>query len=247
MLSKFSKWFKTETRSVDTKLNRLEKILGIKITQPALFEQALRHRSIIENNSYELYDSYERLEFLGDAVLDLIVTEIIFQRFPTEDEGFLTKLRAKAVRGDSLALLATKLDLNVMIEVGERAAGQGVEYSKAVLADIFESIVAAIYLTNGYKTAYRFVERVMDEHLDFEKTVLAIDNYKSLLLEYSQSQRKEMPKYRVLAEDGPGHNKTFEVMVSVNDVDLGTGRGKSKKEAEQLAAKKALQKLKQDT
>jgi len=246
MLSKFSKWFRTEKKSVDTKLEKLQDILGIEIANPALFEQALRHRSSIENNSYELYDSYERLEFLGDAVLDLIVTEIIFKRFPKEDEGFLTKLRAKAVRGDTLALLATKLNLNLMIEVGERATGQGVEYSKAVLADIFESIVAAVYLTIGYKEAYKFVERVMDEHLDFEKTVLAIDNYKSLLLEYSQSQRKSMPKYRVITEDGPGHNKTFEVMVSVDGIDLGAGTGKSKKEAEQLAAKKALQKLNQE-
>jgi ribonuclease-3 len=246
MLSKFSKWFRTETKSVDTKLEKLQDILGIEIVNPALFEQALRHRSSIESNSYELYDSYERLEFLGDAVLDLIVTEIIFKRFPKEDEGFLTKLRAKAVRGDTLALLATKLNLNLMIEVGERATGQGVEYSKAVLADIFESIVAAVYLTIGYKEAYKFVERVMDEYLDFEKTVLAIDNYKSLLLEYSQSQRKNMPKYRVITEDGPGHNKTFEVMVSVDGIDLGTGTGKSKKEAEQLAAKKALQKLNQE-
>lgn len=226
------------------KWNHLESILGFSIRDDQkIFERALRHRSIIDGDQYEKHETYERLEFLGDAVLDLIITELIFNHYPTKNEGFLTKLRAKLVRGDSLAFLAKKLELYTVLEIGSRARGQGIEMSKSVLSDIFESLVAAIYLTKGYEKTYEFVQSVFLKYVDFEDVTAKVDNYKSLLLELTQANKLPLPEYRVVSEHGPGHDKIFEVAVSVSDIDYGEGEGKSKKEAEQIAAKKAYRKL----
>src|SRR5699024_1932324 len=119
---------------------------GTSISNPFLFVRALRHRSSLRDRNFKTSDSYERLEFLGDAVLDLIVSEIIFDQFPDENEGFLTKLRAKLVKGDALAVYSRKLNLGQLIIVGKRARGQGVEFSKSALADVFESLVGALYI-----------------------------------------------------------------------------------------------------
>lgn len=224
--------------------DQLEDILGYRIADRTYYMSALRHRSIIDGDRYEKYETYERLEFLGDAVLDLIITEIIFDRFPTQDEGFMTKLRAKLVKGDTLANLAEDLKLNDILEVGERAKGQGIELSKSVLSDVFESLVAAVYLTEGYRRTFRFVESVIDNHLDMKQISITVDNFKSVLLEFTQAHKLSLPQYRVLTESGPGHDKTFEVAVSVDGKDYGTGRGKNKKQAEQIAAKEALKFLK---
>jgi ribonuclease III len=227
----------------DDRLSSLEKTLGFTITDFTHYERALRHRSIIDGDQYENYETYERLEFLGDAVLDLIITEIIFDRFPAENEGFMTKLRAKLVKGDTLSKLAGKLELNEILEIGERARGQGIELSKSVLSDVFESLVAAIYLTEGYKQAFSFVEKVIDQYLDLNKISITVDNFKSVLLELTQAHKLSLPQYRVISESGPGHDKTFKVAVSVDADDCGFGVGKSKKQAEQIAAKEAIKKL----
>lgn len=250
MIERLKKWFRGDSVSVSfesiQQLNDLEKQLGFSIPskyQP-LFKKALRHRSIVDNDRYNSYESYERLEFLGDAVLDLIVTEILFEKFPEENEGFLTKLRAKLVRGDTLFELALKLDLSKFLEIGDRAAGQGIEMSKSVLSDVYEALVAAIYISLGYRAAYDFVNSNLTDYIDFNEAVKKIDNHKSLLMEYSQSEKLELPRYIVLSEDGPGHNKTFHVAVYIGDQKYGEGTGKSKKNAEQIAAKQALKKLK---
>ncbi|MBN2732094.1 MAG: ribonuclease III [Balneolaceae bacterium] len=226
------------------RLEKLEGIIGTKIDNPFLFVRALRHRSSLVDDDFASTDSYERLEFLGDAVLDLIVSEIIFDRFPNEDEGFLTKLRSKLVKGDALASYAEKLQLSEVILIGERAKGQGIEFSKSALSDVFESLVGAIYIDRGYKDAAEFVDRVIDKHVDFDDVIATLDNYKSLLLEYAQAHELEIPRYEVMNEYGPGHDKTFEVKAIVDDKAMGQGKGKSKKEAEQKAARRALQSLK---
>jgi len=225
---------------------KLTQILGFEPTDRLHYERSLRHRSIIDDELYEKHETYERLEFLGDAVLDLIVTELIFDSFPERNEGFLTQLRAKLVRGDTLAALAKNLELFSIIEVGDRSHGQGIELSRSVLADLFESLVAAIYLTEGYPVAYRFVERVILENLDLNSVSDRVDNYKSELLEYSQAEKLPLPVYRVKSESGPGHDKTFEVVVRIGDVVYGSGLGKSKKEAEQEAAREAFLRLVDD-
>lgn len=225
------------------RLKELERIIDANIDDPFLFIRALRHRSILADDSFSKSDSYERLEFLGDAVLDLIVTEIIFEKFPEKNEGFLTKLRAKLVKGDALARYAQKLNLGDLIVLGKRAEGQGIEFSKSVLADIFEALIGAIYKDQGYKKSFEFVNRLIDEFVNFESVIGMIDNYKSLLLEFAQAKKMKIPTYEMVSESGPGHDKTFEVMVLVDNKEMGTGKGKSKKEAEQRAAQSALVKL----
>lgn len=249
MIGRLKEWFRKRDvphppESSD-RFEKLEKFLGVNIPGEDLhlFSKALRHRSIVDNNQFEAHETYERLEFLGDAVLDLIVTEILFEKYPTQNEGYLTKLRSKIVKGDTLSILARKLKLNELLEVGERASGQGIELSKSVLADVYEAIVAAIYLSMGYEKTFLFVESTMDQFLDFKILETKVDNYKSLLMEFTQSQKSPLPVYKIISEDGPGHDKTFRVAVFIKDLKMGVGEGKSKKKAEQLAARAALEKL----
>lgn len=252
MLYRLKKWLWKDSRPIQSeskeRLSHLEKTLGVSIPDEyqQLFQRALRHRSIVDNEQYESYETYERLEFLGDAVLDLIVTEILFEKYPKENEGFLTKLRAKIVRGDTLFEMARKLKLNEFLEIGERATGQGIEFSKSVLSDVYEALVAAVYISSGYSEAHRFVSSHLDRFINFRKIVKEIDNYKSLLMEYSQSEKLKLPQYQVISEEGPGHNKTFYVAVYIENEKLGEGTGKSKKEAEQAAAQNALSALGQN-
>jgi ribonuclease-3 len=197
----------------------------------------------LADEKFSSIDSYERLEFLGDAVLDLIVTEIIFDLFPNENEGFLTKLRAKLVKGNTLAMYADELDLNNLMLLGKRVRGQGIEESKSVLSDLFEALVGALYLDLGYKPSSKFVRNVIEQYVDFDQIVNTLDNYKSLLLEFAQAEQMEIPTYAVISEEGPGHDKTFGVEVYVDNKPMAQGKGKSKKEAEQQAARKALEML----
>ncbi len=192
---------------------------------------------------HQTQGSYERLEFLGDAVLDLIVSEIIFDRFPSKNEGFLTKLRAQLVKGDALADFSQKLGLSELILIGERAQGQGIEFSKSALSDVFESLIGAIYIDKSYIDARNFVAEVIERFVEFEQIINSLDNYKSMLLEYAQSEKMAIPHYEVIAETGPDHNKTFEVRAIVDNKEFGQGQGKSKKEAEQNAARASLEKL----
>ncbi len=223
------------------RIRNLERIIGIRIDDPSLFLKALRHRSMLAQEKYKSYDSYERLEFLGDAVLDLIAAEILFQKYPKKDEGFLTRIRAKLVRGDTLADFTIALGMDQLLELGETKHRS--EVSKSILADAFESIIAAIYITRGYPEAYAFVDRVIRDNVDFEELVNTVDNHKSALLEYTQANKMPLPRYELIGESGPGHDKVFEIKVWVDGKELGTGKGKSKKRAEQKAAQKALKTL----
>lgn len=225
-------------KAKDERIINLEGIIGFEIDDPSLFLRALRHRSTLTNDQYSTYDSYERLEFLGDAVLDLIAAEILFEKYPESNEGFLTKTRAKLVRGDTLSKFSKKLGIDEILETGERSDSVGI--SKSILADVFESIIAAIYVTKGYPVAFMFVSKVIEKYVDFDKIVNQVDNHKSVLLEYTQAHKMGLPEYTVLSESGPGHEKIFEIVVSVDDKELGIGKGRSKKSAEQEAAKMAL-------
>lgn len=245
MLGRIKKWFTAtddQFHESTSRISRLETYLGFTIDDDdkGVFLRALRHRSIIDGKNIQPHDTYERLEFLGDAVLDLIVTEIIFAEYPLANEGFLTKLRAKVVRGKTLAHLAKKMKINEVMEIGERASGQGIEVSKSVLADLFEAMVAAVYLTKGYPFAFRFVEGLINTHIDLKSIESKADNHKSLLMEHLQALNQPLPEYRVIEEEGPAHDKIFTVGVYLSGEFASKGRGKSKKEAEQIAAEIAL-------
>lgn len=244
ILDYFKKDYAHTEAHVNEKLAYLEEVLGIRIEDHDTYMRALRHRSMLDADpDYSPDESYERLEFLGDAVLDLIVSEIIFELYPDKNEGFMTKLRAQIVKGDALAEYATDLGLGSVLEVGERARDQGIEFSKSILADVFESIVGALYLTKGYERCFAFVEDVIGRLVDFEDLTGALDNYKSILLEYSQARQWSIPEYFVTDEYGPGHDKTFEIEVRIGEQTMGEGIGKSKKEGEQKAAKDAMNRL----
>lgn len=227
------------------RLAYLDRCLGVTILEPGYYLKALRHRSKLVDAEYGVSDSYERLEFLGDAVLDLIITEILFERFPDKDEGFMTQLRSKLVKGDALAGYSMQLGLPNVIEIGDRAKGQGIEYSASVLADIFEALLGALYRDRGYKKARVFIERLLDTHLNIQEVARQDDNYKSLLMEYAQAKRMRVPVYRVVLESGPAHSRTFDVEVWIGEMRSGYGSGKSKKLAEQEAAKVALDWIKE--
>ena len=247
MFDKLRSYFQTDEElppEQEQRIQKLEGIIGTSIDNPFIYIRALRHRSTLADDQFSSIDSYERLEFLGDAVLDLIVTEIIFDLFPNENEGFLTKLRAKLVKGNALAMYADELELNNLMLLGERVRGQGIEESKSVLSDLFEALVGALYLDLGYGPTSKFVRNVIEQYVDFDQIVNMLDNYKSLLLEFAQAQQMEIPTYTVISEEGPGHDKTFGVEVYVDEKPMAQGKGKSKKEAEQQAARKALKVLK---
>lgn len=239
--SLFKKKDSVKNQVKNERLLQLERIIGFEIDDPSLFLRALRYRSTLANDQYSSHDSYERLEFLGDAVLDLIAAEVLFEKFPTANEGFLTKSRAKLVKGETLAKFSIKLGIEDLLELGERS--DQVSISKSILADVFESIIAAIYITKGYANAFMFVSEVFEKQVDFKKLVNQIDNFKSALLEFTQAEKMSLPSYRVVTESGPGHDKVFEIMVIVDGKELGTGQGRSKKSAEQEAAKVALKTL----
>ena len=229
---------KKDVNSADDRAIELSEILGFVPANLSLYQTALRHRSSTALDKYEHYDSYERLEFLGDAVLDLISAELLFQRYPEEDEGFLTKARAKMVRGETLSALSKDLGIESLLEFMDTKGG--VSRSKGILADIFESLIAAIYITEGYSVAFDFVRTVYEEHLNFNELTQINDNFKSTLLEYAQAHKMRLPEYKVIDEKGPGHNRTFTVEVCIGTAHFGVGTGKSKKKAEQEAARNAL-------
>ncbi len=222
------------------KIRDLEKLTGIPIYRPRLYLKALRHRSILAENRMMPTDSYEQLEFIGDAVLDLVASEIIFHHYPDADEGFMTQLRSRMVKGEMLAILARKIQLMHFLELGERVKNQGVEESDSVLADSFEALVGAVFQDHGYGKTREFVMGLYERYVVLEELVTTRDNYKSILLEKVQANKKGAPVYNIVKETGPGHLKSFVVEVVVDDTVLGTGTGKNKKKAEQAAAQAAL-------
>lgn len=218
----------------------IEQLLGVTITNPSYFLKALRHRSRLVDEDMNASDSYEQLEFLGDAVLDLIISEMLFELYPNENEGFMTKARSRLVKGTTLAKISKKLKLNEYLEIGERAKQQGIDTSKSVLADVFEALVGAIYKDSGYAAAREFVNQVYATKVDIKEIANKLDNYKSALLEFTQGRKLGTPHYRVVDESGPPHERIFTVEVLVEDNVLGVGSGTNKKRAEQKAAFEAL-------
>ncbi len=221
----------------------LEGIIASPIHNEALFATALTHRSAIDFLDKEKFVSNERLEFLGDAVLDLVIAEHVYKLYPDFNEGALTKLRSQLVNAKTLAHFAKQFNLGKVLIVSESAEQNGVRESETALADAFEALIGAVYLDSGYDTARTFLERTMLQQTNFAALIDSDQNFKSALLEYAQGERLMLPYYFVISEEGPPHKKVFTVGVRLGDEVLGEGTGKSKKTAEQLAAKEAFTKL----
>lgn len=221
----------------------LEERLHYKFNNRELYRKALTHRSwLSEDENAIREDSNERLEFLGDAVLELVVAEYLFKFFPGRPEGELTEYRRILVNGEILAMKARILDLGceIILSPGEKESG-GCD-KDSILSDAYEAIIGAIYLDGGLEAAQNFI---VDFHLLDMQEQINSDihvNYKGKLLEYMQA-RGTAPEYSIIAESGPDHEKFFEVAVELDGQQIGTGSGYSKKEAEQVAAKEALESL----
>ncbi len=224
------------------KFTELEEIIGYPIKDKSHYIQALMHRSFLE----ELEDddkSNERLEFLGDAVLSLIVAEYLFENFPNENEGFLTKIRAKLVNRFALSDAAEDIGLANFILINQNLTNTFARASKTVLSDAFEAIIGAIYLDHGLDISKKFIYKVLINPIVKEGEYLVDENFKSQLLEYAQANRMEVPNYIVVKEEGPQHDRVFTVKVSIGENYFGIGTGKNKKTAEQNAAKATLEKI----
>ena len=203
-----------------------------------LFDQAMTHRSWV-NEHLGVRSSNERLEFLGDAILEFIVSQALFERFPKQEEGYLTALRANLVNTQNLSALANRLNLGreLLLSKGEEETGG--RSNSSLLANTAEALIGAIFLDRGLEAAKAFIETNVLSQTQ-EKAEGPLKDAKSLLQEYIQAQGLPTPKYLVIQETGPDHNKQFVVEVLVNSQSWGRGTGKSKNQAEQDAAGKAL-------
>jgi ribonuclease-3 len=221
----------------------LEAIVQYPINSLRLFKIALTHRSAIDFSDKSTFVSNERLEFLGDAVLDLAVAEYLYTSYPELDEGALTKLRSLVVNAKTLAGYARAIHIGNMLIISESAAAMGVRNSDTTLSDALEALIGAIYLDGGYEHAKTFVHAHILSRTNFDQLLSTEQNYKSVLLEYAQAQRIPLPVYMITSEEGPSHNKIFTVAVKLGEEIMGQGTGRSKKEAEQSAAREAAAKL----
>ncbi len=217
------------------KFSELESVTGVPIKDKSYYIQALMHRSFLEQNP-NFAVSNERLEFLGDSVLNLTVAEYLFEVYPDEDEGFLTKVRAKLVNRVALAEGAERIGLSRFLLVSKNLSSSFTYGSRTVLADAFEALIGAIYLDNGLDGARNFIKKNLVEPSAKAGEHLIDENYKSQLLEYAQANKFENPFYKVIREEGPQHNRVFTVQVEINGQAYGEGIGRNKKSAEQSAA-----------
>jgi ribonuclease-3 len=226
-------------------INALQKKLGVKLDNTALLAQALTHSSYINENPAGAVGHNERLEFLGDAVLDCIVAEKLYRDLPDLSEGDLTKLRAALVRRDTLAGIARDINLGAFLAMGKGEEASGGRDKAPNLASALEAVIAAVYLDRGLAATAELVIRLLGETWAQAVRRGTGTDYKSRLQEVVQSRWQLTPSYRLIAETGPDHDKTFTVEVQVGSRVLGSGRGKSKKLAETEAARAALSRLKE--
>jgi ribonuclease III len=217
----------------------LEDLIGTTIKNKTFFIQALVHRSYLEQNEdFEI--SNERLEFLGDSVLNLAVAQYLYENFPDKDEGFLTKVRAKLVNRLTLADAAEKINLTSFLLLSKNLSTNFNSGSRTVLCDAFEALIGAVYLDSGLEASKGFIEKVLIEPSSREGIHLKDENFKSQLLEYAQANKLLNPVYEVIKEEGPQHNRIFTIRVVIGQTEYGVGKGTNKKSAEQKAAQAAL-------
>lgn len=205
-----------------------------------LFLQALLHRSYLQFLEIPL-NSNERLEFLGDAILNFVVAENLFITYPDMEEGELTKLRSRLVNRKILAQRAKDLHLSDYLLLSSSAAQSIDSGSESIIADAVESVIGALYLDGGFGVAQKFIYSMLLKNTEVFNSAMADDNYKSTLLEYVQARSLGIPRYSVKHEEGPEHDRRFTIEVSIGTKSYGRGFGRSKKEAEQAAAAQALE------
>lgn len=223
----------------------LQESVGFTFTDRNLLKTAFTHSSYVNEHRKEKIEDNERLEFLGDAVLEVTVSHYLFTKFPHMAEGQMTKMRAAIVCEPSLVDFAESVNFSRYVRLGRGEERAGGRTRPALLADVFESFIGALFLDQGLDKVVRFLERVVFPKIDagfFEQTV----DYKTQLQEIVQKDRDVVITYTILDEKGPAHSKAFEAIVAINQEKRGAGTGKTKKQAEQNAAKSAIQALRQN-
>lgn len=221
-------------------LGRLEEILGYRFIDIHYLNKALTHKSFAYESGKNIKNN-ERLEFLGDAVFDLMVSDYMLVKFPKHQEGALSKIRSVVVSEGSLAKIAKNLNLGEFILLGRGEELSGGRNKPSILANALEAVGAAIYLDGGYEKTASVLLQNFSREIDQAASTNNYQDYKSELQERTQVRLNIVPQYRVARDTGPDHDKTFEVNVLINGVAYGFGVGKSKKEAEQQAARSALE------
>ncbi|MFC7685450.1 ribonuclease III [Ureibacillus sp. GCM10028918] len=224
----------------------LQEELNIFFRNKSLLYQAFTHSSYVNEHRRKLFTDNERLEFLGDAVLELSVSKYLFERYPHMSEGELTKLRASIVCEPSLVIFANELNFGKYVLLGKGEELTGGRERPALLADVFESFIGALYLDQSLEAVVEFLERIVFPKVEVGAFSHVMD-FKSQLQEMVQQTNNGTLHYEIVDEKGPAHNRTFVSRVLLNDKELGIGRGKSKKEAEQQAAQNAMVTLNQSS
>ena len=211
----------------------IENLVGTKISKIDLYQKAFTHKSALKDND-SLEGSFETLEFIGDSVLGFVITKFLFDQYENKQEGFLTKARTKLVRGETLANIASKLELYKWVQMDEKGMRNGWNKNPKILEDVFESLVGAIYMDIGLLHAKQFILNIYKNPTMVDMNCIMIDdNFKDHLMRYCQTNNLHLPEYRVVSHD----NGIFFIDVFVDNVFLGRGCAKNKKQAEQHAAK----------
>lgn len=223
-------------------VDTLQVKLGYRFRDAGLLLQALTHRSYANETRDNVLDN-ERLEFLGDAVLGAVISHLVMTRFPDRPEGDLTRIRASLVNENALARTSKRLHLGRFIRLGQGERRTGGREKRSILACCYEAVVGAVYLDGGYEAAFEMVRSHFSGILKRIGKTMPLEDFKTPLQDETQRRLRAVPRYTVLNERGPDHEKRFRVRVCVQGVTMGQGEGRTKKEAEQQAAREALGKL----
>ncbi len=221
------------------KFDQFQREIGFQFTNERLLKQAFTHSSYVNEHRRKPYEDNERLEFLGDAVLELTISQYLYKKYPLMSEGELTKLRAAIVCEPSLVTFANALSFGNLVLLGKGEELTGGRERPALLADVFEAFIGALYLDQGMEAVFKFLQQTVFPKID-EGAFSHVMDYKSQLQELIQRDAAGSIEYKIQLEKGPAHNKEFISNVYLNGEIMGTGVGRSKKEAEQKAAQEAL-------
>lgn len=224
-------------------MSSVEEIFKIKIDDKSLFVKALTHPSFTKEKEMDFTDCYERLEFLGDAVLKLSVSDILFEKYPDYAEGDMSKIRSIVVSDNTLSNISKKIGLSKLVITGAHEGKQGIKNLESVSACAFEAVLGAYYLDGKFVQLKSFLTELFAPYIEEIDNNFEKYNAKALLQEYTQGLTKETPVYKLISQSGPDHKKLFTVEVSYKGEIIAEGEGKSKKDAEQKAAYQACKKL----